>query len=524
MNIGGAEDECSSTGDEHEEPLATVGGNVVSQSQAEVKREGSQKNASTLFLRILSGPLAFVVVLVIPLAGLEPGAHFALSSYAWVLAWWATMPIPWAVTGFLPLVLFPLGGAMPFREVTALYGQRLFPFLLGVMLFGHAFRKHGLAGRMAMTVLSIPGVANSSARLVLMIMVVTAVMSALVDDAAAVAIMIPIAMSVAKFAGNAHTQTSGATDPKNPRLIETCCLAALYGSAAGGLATPAGVPFNPLAISLLDELTEYQVSFAQWTLTGVILMVATIPVYYLALRFMSPLGTTSIGDPAAYFSAEKKKLGPLKQGEKNVLLVLLVMVVLWFLPSFTSTNVLDIWYVPPVAMVLLFLLPVDARRGEMTLGSRDFQDGILWNVIFLAVSGTAIASGLASLGITDWVADMITGSASAAALPWLAGFVTPLLSHLTSGTATTSMVSTILFPIANDLGYNAAILARIIAGTALAVSFPWAGAAGATAFASGAIRLGAMFKVGVVATFFTMIVVTVLSIILVPALGAFATP
>jgi hypothetical protein len=31
-------------------------------------------------------------------------------------------------------------------------------------------------------------------------------------------------------------------------------------------------------------------------------------------------------------------------------------------------------------MVLLFLLPVSARAGEMTLQSKDFQDGVLWNV------------------------------------------------------------------------------------------------------------------------------------------------
>jgi hypothetical protein len=33
-----------------------------------------------------------------------------------------------------------------------------------------------------------------------------------------------------------------------------------------------------------------------------------------------------------------------------------------------------------------------------------------------------------------------------------------------------------------------------------------------------------MFKIGVVATIFTVIVITVLSIILVPALGAFTAP
>ena len=486
-------------------------------AQVQVEEKAATNQTLSFVLRVLSGPLAFLVFQAIPMAGLDPRAHIALSCYAWVLAWWCTTPMPWAITGFMPLVLFPVLGAMPFADTIALYGQRVFPFLLGVMLFGHAFYKHGLAKRMAMNVLSIPGVATSGARLVLMIMVVSAIVSALVDDAATVAIMIPIALSVAKFAAEAYGKAA-------PRLTQASALAVLYGASAGGLATPAGVPFNPLSISLLDQLTGYQITFAQWTLTGVILMVATLPVYYLVLHFMSPPEMKSIADGAPYFKEQKRLLGPLGAGERNVLVVLVIMVVLWFSPAFVTIPGLDIWYVPPVAMVLLFLLPVNTRTREMTLVSKDFQDGVLWNVLFLVVSGTAIAAGLARLGITDWLGDIVKGSVSVAVLPWFAGIVTPVLSHLTSGTATTSMVSTILFPIANDLGYNPAILARIIAGTALAVSFPWAGAAAGTAFSSGAISFGAMFKVGVVATIFTVIVITVLSIIIVPALGAFTAP
>ena len=467
---------------------------------------------SRLFIRIAAGPLAFLILQAIPLNGLQPSAHFALACYAWVVAWWVTMPIPWAVTGFLPLVLFPLGGAMPFADVIALYGQRVLPFLIGVMLFGHAFQKHGLARRIAVSVLSIPGAATSGTQLIFIMMAVSAFISALVDDAATVAIMTPIALSVARFAGG------------SPRMMEASCLSVLYGAAAGGLATPAGVPFNPLAISLLDQLTGYQVSFAQWTSTGVILTVATVPAYFLVLKIMSPPEVKTISGGTAHFMKEKQMLGSLGRGEKNVLFVLVVMVVLWFLPGFVRIPVLDIWYVPPLAMVLLFLLPINARTGEMTLNAKDFQDGILWNVLFLVVSGTAIASGLVRLGITDWLGGIIAGGVSAAALPWFAGIVTPILSHLTSGTATTSMVSTILFPIANDLGYNAAILARVIAGTALAVSFPWAGAAAASAFASGAITFGNMFKIGLLVTILTAIIITGLSIILVPALGAFTAP
>jgi solute carrier family 13 (sodium-dependent dicarboxylate transporter), member 2/3/5 len=398
----------------------------------------------------------------------------------------------------------------------------VFPFLLGVMLFGHAFQKYGLARRMATTILSIRGVATSGNRLVLMLLVVSALISAFVDDAATVAIMMPIALSVARFAGTAHTTNESTTLVKTPRMVAACSLAVLYGASAGGLATPAGVPFNPLAISLLEQLTAYRISFAQWATTGVLLMAATIPIYYGVVRFMLPVEVKSISGGSARFTAERKAMGPLSQGEKNVLFVFAVMIVLWLLPSFVTVAVLDIWYVPPVAIVLLYLLPVDARMGQMTLSANDFQDGVLWNVLFMVVSGTAMASALGRLGVSEWLGRIVSGGVPSSVLPWLAGIMTPLVSHATSGTATTSIVSTMLFPIAENLNYNPAILARIIAGTALAVSFPWAGAAAGTAFAAGAIEFGTMFRVGIIATICTSIAITILSMILVPALAAFS--
>ena len=59
------------------------------------------------------------------LAGLEPEAHFAFGAYAWIIAWWVTAPVPWTVTSFLPFVLLPLGGAMPFADVAARYGHTI---------------------------------------------------------------------------------------------------------------------------------------------------------------------------------------------------------------------------------------------------------------------------------------------------------------------------------------------------------------------------------------------------------------
>ena len=480
--------------------------------------------AARLVVGILSGPIAFLIVWLIPLAGLNPQAHFGLSVFAWTLAWWVLTPVPWAVTGFLPLVLFPLGGVMSFAATAALYGQRVLPFVLGVMLFGHAFQKHGLARRMAVNILSISGVATSGNRLVLMILISSAAVGTLIDSAGTVAIMLPIAMSVARFAAAAATGNLAATGGAAPRLMEASALAVLFGAAAGSMATPAGVVFNPLAISLLEQLTGYSISFAQWTMTGVFFTAAAIPVYFMTLRAMSPTEIKTISNGAAYFRAEKRTLGAMNRGEKNVLIILVIMVVLWFSPAVVAIRGIDIWIVPSIAIMLLFLTPVNLRRGEMTLTTRDFQDGVLWNVLFMIVSSAATADALEPLGITEWFADIVKSGVSVAVLPWFAALITPIMAHLTSGTAATTMISTILFPLAESLGFNPAVLARIITGTALGICFPFAGAAAGTAFASGAISFGGMAKAGIVATAVMAVVVTVLAMVLVPAFGAFTPP
>ncbi len=471
-------------------------------------------------LRVLAGPAAFAAVRAVPLAGLGPEAHFAVAAYAWILVWWATVPVPWAVTSFLPFVLLPAGGAMPFAEVAALYGQTLLPFLMGSMLFGHALHKHGLATRVALALLRMPGAVRSSGSLILVFLIAAAVTSALVSDLVVIVMMTPIALSVSRSAVAALD--AGESASRAPRMAEAASLAVLYGVAAGELATPMGIAFNPLVLSVLEETTRYRISFAQWTSTGVILAAVHVPIYYLILKLMVVPDVRTLSAGRSRIRRQAEQLGPLGRGEKNVLFVLTVMLALWMLPAPATMEFLDIWYVPPVGMVLLFLLPVDARRGEMTLDRKDFQEGVAWNVLFLVVGGMALVSGLTRLGVSDWIGSAFTGNVTATALPWLAGLLTTVLTQLATGISTTVMVSSMLFPIAEAIEYNAAILARIIAGTAHAVALPWSSPTAATTFAAGAVHLGTMFKAGAAATVLTAIAVIVLSMILVPAFGAFA--
>ena len=473
-------------------------------------------------LRVLTGPAAFAAVRAVPLAGLGPEAHFTVAVYAWTLAWWATVPAPWAVTAFLPFVLLPAGGAMSFADVAGLYGQTILPFLVGVMLVGHALRKHGLAVRISLAILSMPGVARSSGSLVFVLLIASTVVSALVNDLAVIVTMTPIALSLTRSAVaglDAGGPRSAAT--RAPRMAAAASLAVLYGSSAGGLATPGGSVFNPLTLAVLERTTSYSVSFAQWTSTGVLLAAVHVPICYLVLKWMLPPEVQALPDRRSHIRQQREQLGALSRGEKNVVVALTLMLVLWLLPTFVTSEFLDIWYAPPVAMVVLFLLPVDAKRGEMTLDRKDFQEGVPWNVLFLVVGGMALVSGLTRLGVTDWIGAAFTGNVSATALPWLAGLLATVVTQLASSTATTMMVSSILFPIAEAVEYNSSVLARIIAGTAHSLVLPWSAPTAAATFAAGAVGFGTMFRTGMVATVLTSVAIIVLSTILVPAFGAY---
>ena len=338
-------------------------------------------------LRVLAGPAAFAAVLAVPLTGLAPEAHVALGGYAWIVAWWVTTPVPWGVTSFLPFVLLPIGAEMRLTEVAATYGHVIVPYLIGVMLFGHAFQKHGLARRIALAALCVPGVARSGSGLIFAILVVSAAMSTVFSDLAVIVMMTPIVLSLTRYVA-----------PGAKRMSAAASLAVLYGAAAGALATPTGIVFNALTLSLLDQLTGYSVSFAQWVSTGVILAVAHFPVCYLILKVMLPPEVQAIPNAHARFLKEREQLGPMSRGERNVLFVLILMLALWTLPTVAEIEFLEIWYVPPVAMVLLFVLPVDVKRGEMTLETRDFQQGVGWNVLFLVLGGMAAGGRIGHSG------------------------------------------------------------------------------------------------------------------------------
>ncbi|GBF32522.1 sodium-dependent transporter [Desulfocucumis palustris] len=475
------------------------------------------KDHISWFLKLIFGPVAFLILLLSPIPSVTLQVKILAATYLWVIVWWIMRPIPWAISSMLPLVIIPLSGIAKLSTVTTAYGQKIMFFLIGVLLVGHAVQKHGLGKRIALSFLSIPFVGSSINRILFVFMLTTAIVSAFVDDAASVAMMMPIGMSIVKYA----------MDPENKgksvgKLGVFMALGVLYSSEAGGVATFMGLPHNPLSVSLLENLCNVTINFVQFSQVGIIIAIVTIVAYFLILRLFLKPELNEIPGAREYFKEELKKLGPFSPGERNTMIVMVTMIILWILPSFATIPVLDVWIPPFIGVVLLYILPISLENKESTITANDFQHSVPWNIIFLSASGAAMADLLIKFELLQWIQATMSGVMNKTSIVLFSGFATGILTNFVSGLAAVNLMDSLCLPFCSALGIEPAIIARIIPNVGVGYVLPWAGAASALAFAAGNIKINEMIKVGLVALFVHVIIVISLNLILVPLFHAYS--
>ena len=163
-------------------------------------RVGPLDSTSGYLLKLLAGPAVFVLILALPL-GLSYQGRVTLATFGCAATWWITQPVPWAVASMLPFLVFPAFGVKNIGDTMQLYGQPIFFWIMGTVLMGYAIEKHGLAQRIALGFLALPGVGSRAIRLTFTYMLMVGVVAVFISDAATVGLMIPIGMSIARHVG-----------------------------------------------------------------------------------------------------------------------------------------------------------------------------------------------------------------------------------------------------------------------------------------------------------------------------------
>jgi sodium-dependent dicarboxylate transporter 2/3/5 len=474
-------------------------------------------------LRIFSGPIVFFLLYLLPIDGLPVEGRLVISCFGWMITWWITHPVPWSIASLIPLILFPVLGLLGLTETVRLYGQSIFFWIWGCVLMGYAMERQGLAQRFSLWFLSLPLVSGSTRRMLFGFMLVTGLLSSHVSDAAAVAMMIPVALSLASYVRKVTR-----TDPQVKTNIGSfLVLGAMYAAAAGGIATIAGVPHNPLGVALLEELTGRTLTWFQWMMVGGPIFLVALLVFFFILNWLLPPEIATIPGGDAYLRQERAKLGPMKQGEWVALFIFLVMVALFMAPALVSlllgndhtisvwiATSLSPWTVPPLILVLLFSVPADWKSKEMILPWKEAVDHTPWNAMFMCVAGVAVSSTLSRHGFVEWMGGNLGQlGIGTYTLPFLASGLMSILTNIIAGAPATTLLGSILIPAAEQVNFNPASMAMILPNMAVGFMLPWAGAVAGTTFASGEVDLKRMIRIGLVAELSLAGVVAVMHIL-----------
>jgi sodium-dependent dicarboxylate transporter 2/3/5 len=470
----------------------------------------SRRDFSIYLLKLASGPAAFVIMLLLPLP-LSYQGRIALATFVCAVAWWVSQPMPWAISATIPLLVFPAAGIMSIGATAQLYGHPIFFWIMGTVLIGYAIEKHGIARRFALSFLVLPGIGRRTSRLTFAYMAATGLISMFVSDAATIAMMMPLGMSLVR-----HLRAIGGLTTTGTRtnFAAFITLGTFYAAVAGGTGTMVGIPHNAIAVSLLEQLTGRALGWFDWMRVGVPVFLSLLVIFYAVLWVVVAPEIREVPSGEGFLRQEQAKLGRIRSNEWRVLFVFVTMVVLFALPTVAGlalgaaapvTDAIErafpIWAVPPLLMLLLFTIRDAETSGAALLTWKEAETRIPWNVIVLVLGALAMTEALTKFGFVEFMTGIVKDlGLTRTAVPYVAALFVALTTDLISGTAATTLYCSIFIPAAVEAGYNPASVAVLIANVALGLIFPWAGAAAATAFSVGDIEMGRMIRIGVLAT------------------------
>lgn len=432
--------------------------------------------------------------------------------------WWATEAVPIAVTAMLPLVLFPLFGVSSIQDAATPFANKVIYLFLGGFIVAFAMQRWNLHKRIALTILQYVGGDGKS--LVAGFMFVSAALSMWVMNTSTTMMLLPIAISVITVINSTNKYIS---DRESEDFQYSILLGIAYASTIGGMSTLVGTAPNAMMAAFLFETYEIQVNFSEWMLIGVPLSFVMVPLAWLSLTkwvFHVNFKTNHSGQESLRIM--KNDLGVISKPEIRVGIVFLLMALAWILRpllikiSFLSD--LDDSSIAMAGAILLFIIPSGDKEDPLLL-RWEHLSSLPWSILILFGGGLSLATAVSNSGLAEWIGSNLS-SVGSLPLPLLVMSIAMMiifLTELTSNIATTATFLPVIGAIAIEMGINPIILAApVTLAASCAFMLPVATPPNAIVFGSGLLRIPRMIRAGIALNIIGIIIVTTLSITLVP--------
>ncbi|MFP7299663.1 DASS family sodium-coupled anion symporter [Neobacillus niacini] len=333
---------------------------------------------------------SFVWTMTLPasssLAGLNPNGWRVLAVLTLAIILWFTMVIPATLTSLLVVLLLSTSGALTFDQAALSLGQKEVWLVFSMLIFSAALTGHGLDKRIAYYMLM---TARGNLRqLLFMLMLFGFMLTFFMTNAfSRLSMLLPIA------AGLVTTLKDRSTKGFAPALYLLIVFVP-YISSTSVITGSGGAIY---AAGLFQSMLNFEWSYLQWLLMMAPISLLTLILLWgvLVVRFKVPSGDNA-EELIPYFKSEMKQLGAMKDSEKKLLLIALLLAGLWMTSDWHGMT-------PAIsalaAACALFFFRLISWKEAVTK--------IDWGVIFMFAAGFAIADGLRINGVVDWLFTMM---------------------------------------------------------------------------------------------------------------------
>lgn len=471
---------------------------------------------AALYKRIFGmggGLLIFtLMVLSSPPEGLSPEGWHTAAIAVLMATWWATEVIPIPVTALLPLVLFPVFNISGIAAAATPYANPMIFLFMGGFILAIGMLEWNLHRRIALNIIALIG--SKPRSIILGFIIATAFISMWVSNAAATMMMLPIALSVIDLTKNPEN-----TENDNRQygyFGVTLMLAIAYAANVGGLGTVIGTPTNALMIGFVAESYNVQISFMEWMLIGIPIVVLGLPLIFYSLTYITfPVKFKTLPGGREYIHSELKKLGGFSRGETLVALVFSFTALLWmirpliekWLPGISDASIAIF------GAVLLFLIPLNFKEGKFILTWKAASK-LPWDILILFGGGLSLAGAIQKTGLAEWMGSYFTGLSF---LPFIVViFIVTLViitfTNLASNSATAAAFLPVMGSVAIGMGEDPLQLAIPVAVAASCVfMLPVGTPPNAIVYGSGVFSIPQMVKAGIWLNLFFTLLITLLT-------------
>jgi solute carrier family 13 (sodium-dependent dicarboxylate transporter), member 2/3/5 len=411
---------------------------------------------------------AIILFQLTPPEGLTAKGFQALILFSASIILWISGLLPVPVTALLAMAMLPLTGIMPAKQTYALFGNEAVFFILGAFILAAAITGTGLSARLARAMLVRFG--RTPQRLALTIFLLATVLSFIMNEHAVAAMLFPVVSEIVNSLGLKAGKSSYA------KLL---FMSIAWGCVIGGIATFLGGARAPLAVGILRESQGIDISFMQWTMASMMIVIPLLLIgYILLLTFFRP-DLTNVEPGIAFLNRKRLETGKISYDEIFTATIMVATISGWMFFG----HKIGLATIAILGTALMFVFRVVTWER--------IEEYVNWGIILMYGGSIALASALEKTGAALWLVNKGLNAFEPSPMVIIAiiSLISIILTECISHAAVVAILMPIGLTIAVKVGVDPRVMTLAIALPAgLAYCLPMGTPATAIVYGSGYLK------------------------------------